>query len=448
MLVSMSMIFSALSDPASVLGWWLVVFLLVAIVPQGILTAWFVQLMRSKSQAYAARVGIREQSAGVPAEVVLCLRGCDPTLKQVFESLARQRYNHWRLRVVVDSKTDPAWPVATATVAQLTKDQRPSWREVTIEPLAQRPTEGSLKCASLRQVLQTLDPQTQVVALIDADCIVSDQWLLSLVDECLQPGVGAVSGNRWYEPVGNSLTGTVRAIWNAGAIVQMTAFGIPWGGSLAVRRDALEACRWVDVLRTTLCEDTSLISPLTQAGWRYCFVPPLLAIDEDDAILIAPLTRWISRQLLTARLHHPLWPLVAAHGLFTSAVLAAAVIFCAVAIVFSNWPGLALVASSLVAYEAISVLLVLVIKQSAARAVAVVQTNLRPLSSGQVFRWILLLPLTQIVYAVAIVSSLQARSIEWRGITYRITRFSGRLGVSSNASPAASLEQAVAQVHG
>lgn len=128
MLVSMSMIFSALSDPASVLGWWLVVFLLVAIVPQGILTAWFVQLMRSKSQAYAARVGIREQSAGVPAEVVLCLRGCDPTLKQVFESLARQRYNHWRLRVVVDSKTDPAWPVATATVAQLTKDQRPSWR--------------------------------------------------------------------------------------------------------------------------------------------------------------------------------------------------------------------------------------------------------------------------------------------------------------------------------
>jgi hypothetical protein len=177
-------------------------------------------------------------------------------------------------------------------------------------------------------------------------------------------------------------------------------------------------------------------------------VPPLLAIDEDDAILIAPLTRWISRQLLTARLHHPLWPLVAAHGLFTSAVLAAAVIFCAVAIVFSNWPGLALVASSLAAYEAISVLLVLVIKQSAARAVAVVQTNLRPLSSGQVFRWILLLPLTQIVYAVAIVSSLQARSIEWRGITYRITRFSGRLGVSSNASPAASLEQAVAQVHG
>ena len=142
-----------------------------------------------------------------------------------------------------------------------------------------------------------------------------------MVNECMQPDIGAVSGNRWYDPDQDTPAAIVRALWNAGAIVQMTTFGIPWGGSLAIRRKAMADCHWDDVIATTFCEDTSLAQPLARAGWKYRYIPSLTAIDRDASIRLAPLTRWIARQLLTVRLHHPSWPLVAVHGVSTSLAL-------------------------------------------------------------------------------------------------------------------------------
>jgi len=423
-MILLATIVSALSQPALILS----LLLVVAIVPQVILTAWFIQMMRlwvQQHRAQSARVQTQTLAVEtVPAEVVLCLRGCDSTLQQVFASLARQTQGNWRLRIIVDSQTDPAWNAAHAAVAAMAIPQSsflpPSWREVLIESLAQRPTTGSLKCASLRQALQSLAPQTVVIALIDADCVVHDDWLETLVKECLQPGVGAVSGNRWYDPEHDSVAGTVRAIWNAAAIVQMTAFGIPWGGSLAVRREAIEACSWVDLIQTTLCEDTALAAPLATSGWKYHFIPSLIAIDTTDDIALVPLTRWISRQLLTARLHHPLWPLVAIHGISTSFSLLSVVVFCLIAATFSHWSAFGVVAGSLVAYEVISLLLVWAIERSTAQVVALAGKQIRSPTVGRRLRWALALPFTQAVYATAIVSAMTTRSVEWRGVTYRI----------------------------
>lgn len=403
------------------------------IVPQAALTAWFIGMTRARTREFGRRAGGREAAAAVPAEVVLCLRGCDPTLADVFAALGRQRHRDWRLRVIVDSDRDPAWEAAHAAVRRLDADGA-AWREATIEPLAERPTTGSLKCASLRQAFATLDPGTRVVALIDADSIVHEEWLVSMVDECTLPGVGAVSGNRWYDPVRDSLPGTVRALWNAGAIVQMTAFGIPWGGSLAVRREALEASGWADVIRTTLCEDTALAAPLSRSGWRYRFVPALVAIDEDDDVATGPLTRWIARQLLTARLHHPLWPLVAVHGLGTSLGLVATLVFCVAAGWRGSWTAVAIAAGAAIAYEAISIGLLLAIESTVRRAVAAAGSGFRPARVGRLLWRCALIPVTQGVYAMATVAAIATRSIEWRGVVYEVARIAGRPGVRIRSS--------------
>ena len=300
-----------------------------------------------------------------------------------------------------------------------------TWREALIEPLAARPNTGSLKCASLRQALLSLAPQTRVVAMIDADAVPHDAWLVSMVRECLQDGVGAVSGNRWYEPLADSPAGTVRRLWNAGAIVQMTAFGIPWGGALAVRREALDTSGWTDVIRASLCEDTALAAPLARAGWRYRFVPGLIAVSDDDRIGTWPLTRWISRQLLTARLHHPLWPLVAVHGLATSAALVAS----AAVGLAAAWQGRTQTAAAVLlavgAYEGVCVGLVHVIERAVAAAVAPAGRVLRPISISSLLWQTTMLPVTQAVYAVATLMALAARSVEWRGVVYDIVRRAG-----------------------
>jgi hypothetical protein len=383
--------------------------------PQAVLTAWFVRLLTRRPRAAP-----RPEAASMPAEVVLCLKGRDPQLEEVFVALAGQQHADWRLRIVVDSTTDPAWDVAREATARLERDGLASWKTCTIEPLARRPATGSLKCASLRQALVTLHPATRVAALVDADAVVHDRWLVTLVEACLEQGVGAVSGNRWYEPERDSVAGTVRAVWNGGAIVQMAAFGIPWGGSLAIRREAIDATGWCDLINGTLCEDTALAAPLARAGWRYRFLPSIFAVDTDDAETLRPLIRWIARQLLTARLHHPRWLLVAVHGLGTSLALVLALIVALLAWRAGRGDLAGGVLTAVVAYEVGSIALLLSITLAVRRVLVADGRPLRALTAARAAWLGACVPLTQCVYAVATLMALTARTVEWRGVVYEI----------------------------
>jgi len=209
----------------------------------------------------------------------------------------------------------------------------------------------------------------------------------------------------------------------------MSAFGIPWGGSLAVRREAMEACQWTDVIRTTLCEDTALAGPLSRAGWQYRFVPALIAVDEDDDVTLGPLTRWIARQLLSAMLHHPSWFLVAVHGLGTTCALLAAISMAVIAAARGSWTAFMIATSAVAMYETASGVLLLMITSTARATLLKAGRSLRPLSLRQKLGLVAMIPLTQAVYAVASLTAATTRSIEWRGIIYDITRLEGRPGV-------------------
>jgi cellulose synthase/poly-beta-1,6-N-acetylglucosamine synthase-like glycosyltransferase len=314
-------------------------------------------------------------------------------------ALAQQRYpGPWRLQLVVDSLADPAWAVAEASLAALETRGQASWQAAQLEPLQGRPQRGSLKSASLRQAFAHLHPATALVALVDADAIVSPDWLADLARACSQPGVGAVSGNRWYQPQAGSLAAQVRAGWNGGALVLMTLLGIPWGGSLAVRRQVIDAGTWSERLISSLCEDTSLVQPLRQLGWRYAFRPELITIDQDDSMALAGLAPWIGRQLLTARLHHPAWPLVALHGASSALLLLAA----------SAWLLLAhsgILAGALGLYELGCAGLLLWIEATALSALARRECQTILPKPGPFWRrawdWLANLPITQLTYALA-----------------------------------------------
>lgn len=401
------------SHLALVLAWALVLTLSV----QTLLTGWF--YLQVRGLLLQRQRWPEEPAGGWPAaEVVLCLRGADPSLAEALAALAHQRYaGPWRLQLVVDSLADPAWAVAEASLAALEASGQASWQAAQLGPLQGRPQRGSLKSASLRQAFAHLHPATALVALVDADAIVSPDWLTDLARACSQPGVGAVSGNRWYQPQAGSLAGRVRAGWNGGALVLMTLLGIPWGGSLAVRRQVIDAGAWSERLKTSLCEDTSLVEPLRQLGWRYAFRPELIALDQDDSMAFSDLAPWIGRQLLTARLHHPAWPLVALHGGGSALLLLAA----------AAWLVLGhsgLLAAALALYELGCMALLLVIEATALRALAspggeAIPRPLTPLGR-RAWQWLRHLPVTQLIYALAFWRACWNRRVDWRGVTYRV----------------------------
>ena len=330
-------------------------------------------------------------------EVVLCLRGADACLPRLLEALAAQTYPApWRLQVVVDSDQDPAWALLKPWRAR----EDAAWAELRCCTLLERPGQGSLKCAALRQAFSQLHPSSALVVLLDADIRFPANGLERCARSCLQPGVGAISGNRWFRPPSPTFgalawSSWTRAVWNAGALVLMTLLQIPWGGTLCVRRELVEAGDWSELLGRGLCEDTGLLGPLRQLGLGYRFEPSLLMVDPDPAQPMLPLGRWITRQLLTARLHHPAWPLVALHG-FGSVLL----------LVFALFEG--------------AWLAVLIYELGCVCLLCWIQCLLRPQDPVRVWGWLVGLLPGQLVDGLATLSALLTRHVSWRGVDYAV----------------------------
>ena len=258
------------------------------------------------------------ESACPKAAVVLCLRGRDPFLEKCLELLLAQDYPDYQLHVVVDGRQDPAWQVAESLA------ERYGAERVHIETLDDRRDTCSLKCSSVTQAIERLDPSFQVAALVDADTMPHSTWLRDLVAPLADERVGAATGNRWYMPAGGSWGALVRYLWNAAAIVQMYWYEVPWGGTLAVKRKVIDDLDLLGRWRRAFCEDTMLYRQLGRRGLRVRFVPSLMMVNREDCG-VGACRRWISRQLLTMRLYHPLWPLVLLHGFGTTLLLAVAV---------------------------------------------------------------------------------------------------------------------------
>jgi hypothetical protein len=146
----------------------------------------------------------------------------------------------------------------------------------------------------------------------------------------------------------------------------------------------------------------------------------LIALDREDGIALRPLRRWISRQLLTARLHHPAWPLVALHGLGTWLLLLLVLVALLGALLQGQLAAAGLLLAATLAYELGCVALLLLIEAVAANALRTLAGGLpRP---GLTEAWLLLrwLPLAQWVYGLATLRAALARRVEWRGVHYRV----------------------------
>ncbi len=359
------------------------------------------------------RQGLPRNPPSLRTAIVLCLRGRDPFLEKCIVSLLEQDYPDYQLHVVVDNRNDPAWQVAESLANRYGADR------VCIEALDDRHNTCSLKCSAVVQAIGRLDESFQAAALVDADTMPHRSWLGELTAPLAEEHVGAATGNRWYMPGAGSWGALVRYLWNAAAIVQMYWYEIPWGGTLAVNRKVIDELGLLNRWRHAFCEDTMLRRQLGRHGLRVKFVPSLMMVNREDCGLGACLS-WIRRQLLTARLYHPLWPLVLLHGLGTTLVLAAAVAVLAIAALVGDWSAVLWCAAGLLVYEAIMVSLLIPMEIAVRR---IVRSQGRPtgwLSAKILLRLVPAIVLTQLVYTLALLGAQFARKVAWRGVCYHI----------------------------
>ncbi|MGE0607025.1 MAG: glycosyltransferase family 2 protein [Pirellulales bacterium] len=348
-----------------------------------------------------------------PAVVILCLRGTDPFLSRCIDAILDQDYPRYELRIIVDHPDDPARAVAEASLAN-----RPH-APARLEFLRERRESCSLKCSSVVQAMRGLDPTVEFVAQLDADTIPHRTWLRELAAPFQDGKVGAATGNRWYMPEQPSWGALVRYVWNAAAVVQMYWYRIAWGGTLAVRASILRDSDLLERWGQAFCEDTMLFRVLGQQGMRVEFVPSLMMVNRENCSLTG-FVRWMRRQLLTARLYHPRWPAVVAHGIGTSLALAAALVVAAWGALQGQMQTAAWLLGALAIYEGLMIGAVVWIEL---RMRAIVAARGEPTSwiDGKTgLYWLLAYPVLQFTYPWVLLAAMRFRQVEWRGVTYAV----------------------------
>jgi cellulose synthase/poly-beta-1,6-N-acetylglucosamine synthase-like glycosyltransferase len=367
----------------------------------------FVSLFRSPTEATM-------QSDSLPkAAVVLCLRGADPFLTDCVHALLNQNYPQYHVQIVVDSQEDPAWKIVNDVIA------RSQATHVQVCPLRVRHETCSLKGSALVQAISELDDCYEVVALLDADVITHPDWLRELVAPLADEGVGATTGNRWYAPQTDRWGSLVRYIWNAAAVVTMYIYNYAWGGSMAMKLSVLRRSRLLEKWKQAVSVDTLILTVLQEIGLKVKFVPTVMMSNREDCDLTRCF-RFIKRQFLVTWLYNPKRTLVAVRVFTTTLALVLAILVLLIALVSGNFGAAALVGGGFIGYILAMGLILAFLEQGVRRVGGARGEPTTRFSTLVIAKMLVAIPLTQLVCAVAMISAILARSVEWRGITYQI----------------------------
>jgi cellulose synthase/poly-beta-1,6-N-acetylglucosamine synthase-like glycosyltransferase len=345
--------------------------------------------------------------------VILCLRGADPFLPNCLRSLLQQNYPEYDLKLIIDSKEDPAFKIATETINEL------DVTNVQISTLRAVRHNCSLKCSSLLQAVADLDNAYPIIAFIDADTVVHPNWLRELVTPLINDQVGLTTGNRWYVPTGNYWGSLVRYSGNVSTVVQMFLFQIPWGGTLAIKTEVLNRINLLDKWGEVLTDDMLLHKLLKKEKLQIKFVPSLLMLNREESSLPNVLNS-LKRLIIGSKLYHPRWLAIVSEAYSSIVVPNVVIIFIFHLLFAAQWYAAGLLLSSYISYT-VGLLLLMLLMESEVHRVMHNQGQKAPkLSPLIILKMLMVIPLTQWVYGLVMLSSLWISSITWRGLTYKI----------------------------
>ncbi|MDR1963019.1 MAG: hypothetical protein LBQ50_04515, partial [Planctomycetaceae bacterium] len=277
----------------------------------------------------------------------------------------------------------------------------------------------TLKCNSLYRAVATLDPSYEVIVILDADTNPHSSWLRQLVEPLSDSRFAAATGQRWYIPVQSNSGSLVRYLWNAAAVVQLYLYRIAWGGSLALRRDLFSRGNLLDRWKTAFTDDAAIAESVRAVGGKTAFVPSLFMVNRETCTL-SSFHRWVKRQLLCAKLHHPAWNAVAFQGILITFPLLICAGLLVTGLLFGKTEAVFWSLGAFAGYWG-GVFGTLPIMEHAIRKQLRQRGELpERWTIGLVLRVLALIPVTQLVYTSALLRLYFLRRVEWRGVEYEI----------------------------
>jgi ceramide glucosyltransferase len=322
-----------------------------------------------------------------PRVVVFCpCKGVDDDFEQNIASILGQDYPDFRTVFIVEAETDAAVPFLKNPL------------------IAGRATGRGQKVHNLIHGVEHAAGDAEVFAFCDSDARFPRNWLTNLIAPLESPEVAVSTGYRWYAAETGSLPSLLRSTWNAAAVTLLGGHSrnFAWGGSMALRREVFGHLGGRQAWDGALSDDYAVTSAARAAGKRIVFVPQCLIPSYGDTTW-AELLEFTTRQMLITRVYEPkMWRM----ALFSQTVFNIAF-----------WGGLLLPAPFFLVTPAIYLLAGI---KSYMRYNAV--SNVVPESGLSKHRWsyILLAPLTALLFEYNLIRSALTRNMTWRQIRYRL----------------------------
>lgn len=184
-------------------------------------------------------------------------------LKQTLDSVARLNWPNVECIVIINNTPDPAfWEPIEAHCAALGDRFK----------FLNLPKIEGFKAGALRIAMQHTAPDAEIIGIIDADYVVSPDWLKDLVPAFEDPTVGIVQAPQDHRDAEKSLmheamNAEYAGFFDIGMVQRNEHDAIVVHGTMCLMRRAamVEAGDWSS---ETICEDTDLGLSIIERGWK------------------------------------------------------------------------------------------------------------------------------------------------------------------------------------
>ena len=166
----------------------------------------------------------------------------------------------------------------------------------------------SQKVQNLMTVIEELPDDIEVIAFVDADVAIREDWLTLLVTPLQEPEIGTTVGGRFYFPQTWNIASLVESIW---VNFQMSFQGdhpytMVWGGSNAFRREMLEKAQILERWEQATIEDLNTTLAMRDVKHKIHFVPDCVAVTHTANRTWHQIVEFTNRQMIMT-LHMGLW---------------------------------------------------------------------------------------------------------------------------------------------
>jgi len=348
------------------------------------------------------------------ATLILPFKGAEKGLQENLQAYFELDYPDLQILLVTGDSLDPCVPILERV--------REGYPAVASQILfAGKAKQRGQKVHNLLHAVDQLRDGDGVLAFGDSDIRPAANWMRDLIGTLEDPDVGVSTGFRWYLPQRGNFASVLRSVWNAGtaSLMKEGDSSFAWGGAMAVRREVFQDCQVVNYWTNALSDDYAISRAIHDHSRTIRFQPRCLSFSHEDCRL-HELLEWSGRQLSITHIYHPtLWRLAFVSQALNSLTL---------------WGGTAVLLMALwnTTLASNRLLFVLAAVLASVYALGCLKGWIRLRAISLLFpehaavlrkyRWAYIFwgPLASLLSLWGFIRSLWSRTIEWRGVRYRM----------------------------